>query len=389
VSFLWLAGGLFHCGHLHLLMWVGPRLDPETGRFLHRRIVQHYAGLGLMSLLYWAVTHIRLPDPIDHTVYYTGAMPCADGEYMSRRCLFDVQPNYFAALWVLMIMAGTWTTLQWLFDSVCLWRWCVQTVDGVALSSFGMPSSARCLRKACGGESAVTGWGAATNRAPIRDGLCGSATVMETLNMLGVLLLTASWTIFLPWTTGPVEDLLSGQVTTDQYCSLEELLRGAIIFLVCWAWGICAALRCPCGLRKKHLVCILCCVRDPTICPWLFDLKRPKLQLKRRMRRLKVRIGKVRGDDSVVSFSDGNETQWSDLGDDKLGVEEWLRSNGPVNTAQLAAQVSAMLQLVHCPHLVIWCYCTIADKTVLLCHFFDFCRYAQYWRTKAAHQQNG
>ena len=88
VYFLWLAGGLGHCGHLHLLMWVGPRLDPETGRFLHRRILQHYGGLVVMGLLYWAVTHIRLPDPIDNTVYYTGAMPCADGEYMSRRCLF-------------------------------------------------------------------------------------------------------------------------------------------------------------------------------------------------------------------------------------------------------------------------------------------------------------
>lgn len=88
MHFLWLAGGLGHCGHLHLLMWVGPRLDPETGRFLHRRILQHYGGLGLMSLLYWAVTHIRLPDPIDNTVYYTGPRPCADGEYMSRRCLF-------------------------------------------------------------------------------------------------------------------------------------------------------------------------------------------------------------------------------------------------------------------------------------------------------------
>ena len=60
-------------------MWVGPRLDPETGRFSHRRIAQHYAGLGLMALLYWATTSIKLPDPIDHTVFYTGAMPCADG----------------------------------------------------------------------------------------------------------------------------------------------------------------------------------------------------------------------------------------------------------------------------------------------------------------------
>jgi hypothetical protein len=239
-----------------------------------------------------------------------------------------------------MIMAGTWTTLQWLFDGVCLWRWCVQTVDGEALSSFGMPSSARCLRKACGGESAVTGWGAATNRAPMRDGFCGSATVMETVNLLGVLLLTASWCIFLPWTTGNIGNLLSGQVTTDQWLSAEELLRGAAIFLVCWAWGICALLRCPCGLRKKHLICMLCCVRDPTICPWLFDLKVPKLQLTRRMKRLKVRMkGNV---DSVVSFNDGNENQWSDLGDDMIGVAEWLHSNGPVNTAQLAAEVTAM-----------------------------------------------
>jgi hypothetical protein len=256
------------------------------------------------------------------------------GEYMSRRCLFDVQPNYFAALWVLQIMAGTWTLLQWLFDGACLWFWCVQTVDGVPLSTFGMPSSARCLRKACGGESAVTGWGAATNRAPVRDGFCGSATVMETANMLGVVLLTASWCIFLPWTTGATD--------VDQWLSVERLLRGAAIFLVCWAWSICALLRCPCGLRKKHFVCVLCCVRDPSICPWLFELKPPKLKLKRRMKRLKVRMGRLKGGaDRVVSFDDEQgENEWADLGDDMIGVAEWLKSNGPVNTAQFAAPVS-------------------------------------------------
>ena len=46
---------------------------------------------------------------------------------MSRRCLFDVQPMHFAALWVLQVMAGTWTILQWLFDGACLGSWCVQT----------------------------------------------------------------------------------------------------------------------------------------------------------------------------------------------------------------------------------------------------------------------
>lgn len=179
----------------------------------------------------------------------------------------------------------------------------------------------------------MTGWGAATNRAPVRDGFCGSATVMETVNLLGVLLVTASWCIFLPWTTG--------ETTTDQWLSAEELLRGAAIFLICWAWGICALLRCPCGLRKKHLVCVLCCIRDPTICPLLFDRKAPKLQLTRRMKRLKVRMRKLKGNaDSVTSFNDENEHQWSDLGDDMIGVAEWLRSNGPVNTAQFAAQVT-------------------------------------------------
>lgn len=297
--------------------------------------MQHYAGAGLLSLLYWVVTNIRLPDPIDHTVHYTGAMPCADGEYMSRRCLFDVQPNYYAALWVAMIMAGTWVVLQWLFDGICLWRWCVQTVDGVALSAFGMPSSARCLRKACGGESAVTGWGAATNRAAVRDGFCGSATVMETANLLGVLLLTASWCIFLPWTTG--------EPTADQWLSVEELLRGAAVFLVFWALSVCALLRCPCGVQKKHLVCILCCVRDPTICPRLFGLRPPKLRVKHRIKRLKVRIGRTKGDNNrVVSFGEEHENQWSDLSDEMISVADWLFSNGPVNTAQFAAQVTTM-----------------------------------------------
>ena len=50
---------------------------------------------------------------------------------------------------------------------------------------------------------------------------------------------------------------------------------------------------------------------------------------------------KLKGNaDSVTSFNDENEHQWSDLGDDMIGVAEWLRSNGPVNTAQFAAQVT-------------------------------------------------
>ena len=73
-------------------------------------------------------------------------------------------------------MGLSFTILQWYFDGACLWSWALQTVDGVPLSSFGMPSAARRIRKACFGEIAVTGWGAATNRAPLRDGCCGSAT---------------------------------------------------------------------------------------------------------------------------------------------------------------------------------------------------------------------
>ena len=80
---------------------------------------------------------------------------------------------------VLQIMGLSFTILQWYFDGACLWSWALQTVDGVPLSSFGMPSAARRIRKACFGEIAVTGWGAATNRAPLRDGCCGSATCVQ------------------------------------------------------------------------------------------------------------------------------------------------------------------------------------------------------------------
>ena len=87
-------------------------------------------------------------------------------------------------------------------------------------------------------------------------------------------------------------------------------------------------------------------MRDPTICPRLFALKPPKLRLKHRMRRLKVRIGSTKGNDNrVVSFGEEHENQWSDLSDEMIGVAEWLLSNGPQNTAQFAAQVTTMM---HC-----------------------------------------
>ena len=38
--FFWVMGGVVHCGHLLILLCVGPRLHMETGRFLHRRILQ-------------------------------------------------------------------------------------------------------------------------------------------------------------------------------------------------------------------------------------------------------------------------------------------------------------------------------------------------------------
>ena len=44
--------------------------------------------------------------------------------------------------------------------------------------------------------------------------------------------------------------------------------------------------------------------------------------------------------DQVVSFNAGDENEWSDLGDDVIGVAEWLRTNGPANTAQFAGQVT-------------------------------------------------
>ncbi len=81
-------------------------------------------------------------------------------------------------------MGLSFTILQWYFDGACLWSWALQTVDGVPLSSFGMPSAARRIRKACFGEIAVTGWGAATNRAPLRDGCCGSATCASQASLL-------------------------------------------------------------------------------------------------------------------------------------------------------------------------------------------------------------
>ena len=71
--------------------------------------------------------------------------------------------------------------------------------------------------------------------------------------MLGVCLLTASWCIFLPWTTGG--DTLES--------TLPGLIRGALLFFGVWAWGGCALLRCPCGLGRRHLLCVFCC-----ICPW-------------------------------------------------------------------------------------------------------------------------
>ena len=74
VYFLWLVGGLGHCLHLQLLLWLGPRLDLETGRFLHRRIVQHYSGWAIMALLYWACDKLIVQDPIDPTVFYRGGM---------------------------------------------------------------------------------------------------------------------------------------------------------------------------------------------------------------------------------------------------------------------------------------------------------------------------
>ena len=76
---------------------------------------------------------------------------------------------------------------------------------------------------------------------------------MEGANMLGVCLLTASWCIFLPWTTGG--DTLES--------TLPGLIRGALLFFGLWAWGGCALLRCPCGLGRRHLLCVFCC-----ICPW-------------------------------------------------------------------------------------------------------------------------
>ena len=67
-----LFGGLGHCLHLQLLMWLGPRLDRETGRFLHRRITQHYGGWAIMAFLHWVCTRLVVGDPIDQTVFYTG-----------------------------------------------------------------------------------------------------------------------------------------------------------------------------------------------------------------------------------------------------------------------------------------------------------------------------
>ena len=59
--------------------------------------------------------------------------------------------------------------------------------------------------------------------------------------MLGVCMLTASWCIFLPWTTGG--DTLES--------TLPGLIRAALLFFGVWAWGGCALLRCPCGLGRR------------------------------------------------------------------------------------------------------------------------------------------
>lgn len=156
--------------------------------------------------------------------------------------------------------------------------------------------------------------------------------------MLGVVLLTGSWCIFLPWTTGDadlatIEGMRNESFWThsdeDQPVDMVSLLRGAAIFLVCWAWGIWALLRCPCGLRKKHLVCVFCCVRSPEICPRLFAMQ-PKHTIKRGARKLKVKVGKAvaklkKSDGAVVAFAGEQEGLWADLGDATIDVAEWLQ----------------------------------------------------------------
>ena len=54
--FFWVMGGVVHCGHLLILLCVGPRLHMETGRFLHRRILQvNFAQTVLVLVLVLAL----------------------------------------------------------------------------------------------------------------------------------------------------------------------------------------------------------------------------------------------------------------------------------------------------------------------------------------------
>ena len=58
---------------------------------------QHYAGLLIAGLMYWACLRLVTTDPVTEE-RFRGPLPCPDNEIMSRRCLFDVQPNHYAAL---------------------------------------------------------------------------------------------------------------------------------------------------------------------------------------------------------------------------------------------------------------------------------------------------
>ena len=47
--------------------------------------------------MYWACLRLVTTDPVTEE-RFRGPLPCPDNEIMSRRCLFDVQPNHYAAL---------------------------------------------------------------------------------------------------------------------------------------------------------------------------------------------------------------------------------------------------------------------------------------------------
>jgi hypothetical protein len=231
--FFWLAFGVFHNFHLTLIACIGGRccgcrrrcicngFAPGAGRFVRRRIAQHWVSLVSFGTLGGVCRGI-------------GAVRCEGGEDMSRRCLFNQQDWLYVVCYVLHFVAAGWMILQWLFDGLSIWGWAAQVIEGEPLANFGIPGSAKRVLRLCFGERAAEVHDArlaATmagdpSRTSWKAGwCCGSATVMEVACALAVAVITVTWTVFSDWSTG-------GSNSTN---SLPDLTRALCWFAVMYS----------------------------------------------------------------------------------------------------------------------------------------------------------